>query len=241
MTQARSRRGSRGAFEVRSNLFTSIVLVFPLLIIYELGVLFTDVMNGADLLTQTLLNLLGVRYFVILQIGLLALLVAFIFFLRQRQHFELRVFIPVLLESGIYALTMGTLIVFLMTDLLHIDPRLAAGAAQSKFIDRFILSIGAGVHEEFLFRLLILGGLSAAGQSLLKLRKFVAVALAFLISSALFSAAHHIGPLGEPLRAGVFVYRMIAGLVFGALFQFRGFAIAVYTHALYDIYVLLLH
>ena len=40
---------------------------------------------------------------------------------------------------------------------------------------------------------------------------------------------------GGRVRSGV-----IAGVFFGALFQFRGFAIAVYTHALYDIYVLVL-
>jgi hypothetical protein len=61
-----------------------------------------------------------------------------------------------------------------------------------------------------------------------------------LVSSALFSAAHHVGPLGDPLRLGVFTYRMLAGIVFGLIFWFRGFAVAVYTHALYDMYVMLL-
>ena len=243
MTEAsRSSRRNRRTPQVRGNLLTSIVLVFPLLILYELGVLFTDVMNGADLITQSLLRLVGVKGFVVVQLSLLVVLLGLVLYLRRRQKFELKIFIPVLLESGIWALTMGTLIIFVMVDLLHIDPRLAAGGiARSGFFDRLVLSVGAGVHEELVFRLILLGGLAAAGERLLKLRPFVAIALAFLISSALFSAAHHLGPLGEPLRLGVFVYRMIAGIIFGALFQFRGFAIAVYTHALYDIYVLLLH
>jgi hypothetical protein len=226
---------------VRGNLLTSIVLVFPLLIIYELGVLFTDVMNGADLITQSLLRLVGTRGFVAVQIGLLVLLIGLVLYLRRNQRFELRIFIPVLLESGIYALTMGTLIIFLMVDLLHIDPQLAAAAApRGSFFDRLILSVGAGVHEELVFRLILLGGLTVVGERVLKLPRFAAVLIAFLVSSALFSAAHHAGPLGEPFRLGVFVYRLMAGMFFGALFQFRGFAIAVYTHALYDIYVLLL-
>jgi hypothetical protein len=46
---------------------------------------------------------------------------------------------------------------------------------------------------------------------------------------------------GEPWKLGVFVYRFLCGLFFATLFQTRGFAVAVYTHALYDIYVLLVH
>jgi len=38
----------------------------------------------------------------------------------------------------------------------------------------------------------------------------------------------------------VFVFRVLAGCFFGMVYWFRGFAVAVYTHALYDIYVLLL-
>jgi hypothetical protein len=61
-----------------------------------------------------------------------------------------------------------------------------------------------------------------------------------LVSAVLFSAAHHIVG-GEPWRVGVFVYRILCGLIFAALFQWRGFAVAVYTHALYDVFVLTLH
>ena len=46
------------------------------------------------------------------------------------------------------------------------------------------------------------------------------------------------GDLGGRV-VGVFVYRLLCGLFFALLFQLRGFAVAVYTHALYDIYVLM--
>ena len=238
-------RKPRRALQVRGNLLTGIVLVFPLFLLYELGVLFTDVMNGADLITQSLIRLVGVKGFVIVQVALGLIMLGLILYLRRHQRFNLRIFIPVLLESGIFALTMGTLIVFVMVDLLHIDPRLAAAAgdpvARAGIFERLVLSVGAGVHEELVFRLILLGGLAALGEHVLKQRRWVAVLAAFVISSVLFSLAHHVGPLGEPLRLGVFVYRAIAGMFFGALCQFRGFASAVYTHALYDIYVMILH
>jgi hypothetical protein len=53
-----------------------------------------------------------------------------------------------------------------------------------------------------------------------------------------FSAVHHLGPYGDKLLLGVFTFRVLAGLLFGLLFWFRGFAVAVYTHALYDVLVL---
>jgi membrane protease YdiL (CAAX protease family) len=224
----------------KGNLLTSLLLVLPLLVFYELCVLFSDVMNGADFITKSLLQLAGSKGFIGIQIGLTGVIIGLALYLKRKQQFNFRIFLPVLLESGIYALTMGTFIVFVMVDLLGIDPRLAAGSSLIKtgYFDRLVLSVGAGFHEELVFRLILLGGILFIGERLFKLRRFIAIILAFFISALLFSLAHHLGPLGEPLRFGVVTYRVMAGLFFGVLFHFRGFAIAVYTHTLYDIYVL---
>lgn len=231
-----------GRFE-RANLLTSLVLVLPLLVFYEIGVLTSDRMNGADLVTSTLLKLMGVRGFVWLQLGVMAVVIAIAVYLRSKQQLRLGHILPVLLESGIYALTMGTLIIFVMVDLLHIDPRLATSGplAQASVFQKLVMSVGAGVHEELVFRLFMLGGLFwLLHKSKLIERPWLAFLVALLVSSVVFSLAHHVGPLGDPLRLGVFVYRVIAGLIFGLLFHYRSFAIAVYTHAFYDIYVMLI-
>lgn len=237
-----SPRNKRSRF-AGANLLTSIVLVLPLLVFYQVGVLFTDVMNGADLLTRTLLRFVNLQGYMIVQGALLLAMLGLAAYLKRKQQFELRQFVPVLLESAIYALTMGTLILFVMVDLLRINPALAAGSdpvAQAGILDRLVMSIGAGVHEELVFRLGLMSALLLLGQRALKLRPWVALLLAILISSVLFSAAHHIGPLGEPLRLTPFVYRTLAGVFFALLFRYRGFAIAVYTHALYDVYVMII-
>ena len=67
-------------------------------------------------------------------------------------------------------------------------------------------------------------------------RLFVSITL----TSLLFSAAHNIGPAGEPLRWFSFLFRFIAGVFFAILFVYRGYGIAVGTHALYDILIGLL-
>jgi membrane protease YdiL (CAAX protease family) len=223
-----------------TNLLTSLFLVLPLLVFYELGILTSETRNGADLITQTLLQLIGLKGFLAVQGALLVAIVGLAFYLRKTEQFEFKQILPVLLESAIYALTMGTLILFVMEDLMGIDPRLAAapGTQSMGIFDRLVMSAGAGVHEELVFRLLIMGGLILFFDKVLKLRSWLAIGLAMLISSIAFSAAHHIGQLGDPVQLGVFVYRVIAGLFFAALYRFRSFAIAVYSHTLYDVYVL---
>jgi len=236
---------SRGTQSGRTNLLTSVVLVIPLVVFYGVGVLFSaGAINGADFLTQSLLMLLGTRGYLIFQ-GLLVLgFVGLVLHLRRSQRFELNQFFPVVFESGIYALTMGTLIIFVMVDLLGIDPRLAAGVdpLEGKGVfDRMVMAVGAGVYEELAFRLLLLNGLVLLCEKVLDLRPGLALALSIIGSSLLFAGAHHVGPRGEPLRVGVFTYRAMAGLIFALLYQYRSFAIAVYTHAIYDVYVFLLH
>jgi len=127
-----------------------------------------------------------------------------------------------------------------MTKVLHISPRLAAGMADQGMFTRLVMSVGAGVYEETVFRLGLLTGLAVLFDKVVGLGRFVAVSLAFLLSSLAFSAMHHIPPYGDPLGLGIFTFRTLAGLFFAALFRFRGYAVAVYTHALYDIYVLLI-
>jgi hypothetical protein len=225
---------------------TSVLLVFPLFIVYQIGVLaLPGVYNGADLITSQMLHLLHGQkgLYLALNLGLAAAFAILVLVLRRNNTFDPRLFVPVLLESAIYALTMGSLIVFVMVDLLHVNPQMAilwpasTGVAQAGLLERLVLSLGAGVHEELVFRLGMVGGGVWLGTRVLGMQRWLAIALAVAVSSVLFSAAHHIIG-GEPWRLGAFVYRILCGVFFAVLFQTRGFAVAVYTHALYDIYVL---
>jgi membrane protease YdiL (CAAX protease family) len=69
------------------------------------------------------------------------------------------------------------------------------------------------------------------------LPSLVALPLAAAGSAALFSAAHHIGPFGEAFDNYVFVFRMVAGIYFAAVYRMRGFGVAAGAHALYDVVV----
>ena len=223
------------------NLLTSLILVFPLFLIYQLGVLFTlPLLNGADFVTTFLftslgLTLKGYLLFLAVVVSLFAIVVGV---LKRKQQFNGRVFLPVLLESVIYALTMGSLIVLVMTKVLGFPPTLAAALQRQGFVGRTVMSLGAGVYEETVFRLGLLGGSIAVFEKLLGMSRWAAVLGAFILSSAVFSFVHYLPPLGDAFSFGSFTFRLLAGVVFGLLFKLRGFAVAVYTHAFYDIFVL---
>lgn len=233
----------------RVNLLTSAILVFPLFLVYQLGVLaLPQTYNGADLITTHLLRLLhgSLGTYVLVNVALGLVFIVIMLVMRRRNEFHPRLFVPVVLESALYAVTMGAFIVLVMTRILHIDPGLrvapaaAAGVGDPGLLGRVILSFGAGVHEELVFRLFMIPAFIALFAGALGLRRGMAIALAFVVTAALFSAAHHVVG-GEKFFVGVFVYRFLCGIVFALLFHVRGFAVAVYTHALYDIFVLTLN
>ncbi len=225
------------------NLLTSLVLVFPLFLIYQIGVLFTlPMLNGADFVTIFLIHTLGLSlkgYLGFLG-GVLLLFCLGFLVLRRHQKFDRAMVLPVILESLIWALTMGSLIALVMTKVLGIDPRLSAGIEGQGVVTRFVMSLGAGVYEETVFRLGLMSGLAVVLEKLFKVVRWVSLLVALLVSATIFSAMHHLPPYGDPLTLNPFVFRILAGIFFGLLFWRRGFAVAVYTHAFYDVFVLVI-
>jgi hypothetical protein len=227
-------------FAERPPLVVGLALALPLFLLYQVGVLLVPTASGADLVTSLLLRAVnGDRALYLASLaGVAAVILIVVIASGQRKKIAPGLLVPVLLESGIYALTMGTLIVFVMARVLGFPLPLGTGRAFG-VAERIVLSLGAGFHEELIFRLAMFAG-GAAFARHLGMRAVPAGLGAALASSALFALAHHVGPLGDPLRLDLFTYRLLAGSVFAALFHWRGFAVAAYTHALYDLYVLLL-
>ncbi|MHC4131022.1 MAG: CPBP family intramembrane glutamic endopeptidase [Planctomycetota bacterium] len=102
-----------------------------------------------------------------------------------------------------------------------------------------VTGIGAGIYEELVFRLLLICGLMILFQDLAGLSHRQSIILSVAISSALFSAHHHIDLLtGEPssvFSAAAFIFRTFAGVYFAVLFAIRGFGVTSGTHAFYNI------
>jgi hypothetical protein len=83
-----------------------------------------------------------------------------------------------------------------------------------------------------------------AGLALLARRAFrwsrlASGLFATLVGALVFSAFHYVGPLGDPLELGSFTFRAVAGVLFSGLYLTRGFGITAWTHALYDVLLVL--
>ncbi len=221
----------------RANL-TSFVLVLPLLIAYVAGLLLLgpDVQNGADVINPLLRRLFGDGGLLFFNIGLVVLCAGLITYLKKKERFDPKQFLPTILESTLYAVTMGGFILFVMHKATIIA--LLEGPSRPPPLHGLVISLGAGVNEELFFRVGLFGVLAYIGQDLLEMKRWVAVLLAVLLSSIAFSLAHYLG--SEAFQSTTFVYRFLAGIIFSCLYQFRSFAIAVYTHTLYDIIVLVI-
>ncbi|MBK9030238.1 MAG: CPBP family intramembrane metalloprotease [Myxococcales bacterium] len=220
MTRRRARVGWAGHGE----LSTSLALVFPLVLAYGIGVAMTLRVNAVDGASRGLWWACGHdrgRYL----LAYAALALGYLWWLRRHRRADVvrvAVIAPVVVEAAIYACTLATVVWFVVAHL----PGLGA--------DTVIGAIGAGVHEELVFRLIGVAGCAALARRA-GLRPQVALAAAAVISALVFAAAHHLG--GEPWAARAFVFRAVAGLGFTAVFWWRSLAHAVYAHVLYDLWV----
>jgi hypothetical protein len=61
---------------------------------------------------------------------------------------------------------------------------------------------------------------------------------AVLVGATIFSAFHYVGAYGDVFTVQSFVFRLIAGIFFSALYLLRGFGIDAWTHALYDVFLI---
>ncbi len=225
------------------DLWNSVLLVLPLFVLYQVGLLATGgVRNGVDLVTDTMLRMSGGD--VLAYVGLNLLLGGVVFGTAMalsregRRPFRRELYVWVVLESFVYASLLGAVILGVMAYITGLRPALSSTVAEAGVVTKIVLSIGAGVHEELVFRLVLFGGMASAAAKWLKWSDMRSVLVALLVSSFLFSAIHYVGEMSDPFTVFSFVYRFLAGMLFAGLYAARSFAVAVWTHALYDVLVL---
>jgi hypothetical protein len=102
----------------------------------------------------------------------------------------------------------------------------------------FVLSLGAGIYEEMVFRLVALTLLHLLLMDVLRMRKTAAYLLMVSVSSLAFALYHYLG--AEPFSWRSLVFRTVAGVYFAGLFLTRGFGITAFSHSCYDIFVIYL-
>lgn len=102
-------------------------------------------------------------------------------------------------------------------------------------LDNLLLSVGAGLYEEMVFRLIVITLITIVVVDIARVRQVTGVALAVIVSSLLF-AAHHYHPIGaDAWSSKEFAFRAAAGAYLAAVFVVRGFGLAVGCHVIYDV------
>jgi len=217
----------------RPDPLTSVVLTTPVFLVYHLGILLIDKRNGVDWVSDLTLELLhaSVPVYVGVSVGLCALLALAVFLLRKRGTVRPQALLPIVAESVVWAVLM---LVSVGWAVQSVVPALSVGAlAQLGPIEKIVMAAGAGFHEEVTFRVILFSG-GARLLMALGTRAWPAFLLTALLSSLVFAFVHHLGAGGEGLTVAAFSFRTLAGLYLCGLYAARGFAVAVYTHALYD-------
>jgi len=229
----------------------SLLFALPLLIFYQVlaalappGPGGMGVRNGADVILESVFVWLagawGPRLFMLCLIGVGAWLIARD--LRANRNLSPAVLGGMLLESVCLSLVFGVVVGGLTAALLGAPPPPLLLNFTAQRLSRWtmlMLSLGAGIYEELLFRVVLVGLIAWGAKRLLGWRSLVAGIAATVLGALIFSAFHYIGPFGDRFDVYSFVFRTIAGLFFSGLYLSRGFGITAWTHALYDVFLLL--
>jgi hypothetical protein len=224
------------ALPSRSDPWTDLGLTLPVFVLYHLGVVFLPVRNAADPVTSELKALANqsLPAYAGLTVAIGGAFILVLSMLGRGRALSRWRFVSLFVEGIVYALAMRMVGAWAIGAL-----PLLPGVSDEAF-SGFVMSLGAGFYEELAFRVGLFGVVA------LFIRFFwgsgvvgVGLTMGWAVVAALaFSGWHHVGPLADPFDATVFVYRAVCGLFLTAVYRLRGFAPAVWTHALYDVWAL---
>jgi Type II CAAX prenyl endopeptidase Rce1-like len=234
--------------------WAELALTLPVFLVYQVGVVFLNVRNATDLVTAQLMSLShGDRLVYLgLTISIGVILCGVFAVLGRGQTLHGRKIVQIAVEGAAYAIAMSAATSWIVGKLFA-GPSQAVVADSGPFTG-LVMSLGAGFYEELAFRALLFGG----GAKLLvalfakervglvttapKLSlKAVGIMVGWgLVCACAFSGMHYIGALSDPFELKSFIARTVLGLALTLVYATRGFAAAVWTHALYDVWVLVL-
>ena len=219
--------------------YYSAVAALPLLVIYEILIVLSQsrywgIRNAADVWIRTFLMAfdLQAQHITFVLIGISLALIPIAKSRARGIKLKANYFALMFAECLAFSLVLGVV----LQSILRLGG-LSSGGPGSGLMQNLALSVGAGLFEEIIFRVILLNLLFLLLSPLLR-KKVVAAVVSVLLASFLFSLSHYVGTMADTWQLYSFMFRWAAGLLFTVLYFVRGFAITAYTHALYDIWVL---
>lgn len=218
---------------------TSLLFLLPLIVIYEVGTRYftTAAQHGYDqqiiafTMMQRFFRLMGVhgQHLPALAVG--TILVCWHLARREKWQVNVTTFLGMTAESTLLALPL----IALSKEASRYFPLAAVARASRQ--DQIIMSFGAGVYEELVFRLILFTLASLLLKDLMRLKPVWVKLCVVTLGAFAFSGYHYLSPL-EYFQWRSFAFRTLAGAYFGVVFLFRGFGITAASHASYDVLIL---
>lgn len=209
--------------------------VAPLVLTYEILLALSDPTARAAYASYVhdLLWYLGptARY---CQIFLLVIAVFAAVVAGRRRAPVFRLFPAFLAEASLLAALLGPIVLFIVSFGKNFVP--TPPAAPTELAPALLASLGAGIYEEMLFRWIGVGAVFVALHKAARMSEYRSAGIAIVFSAAAFALFHHVGPVAEPLTFAALGFRFVAGIILGVVFCARGLGIAIYLHALYDVF-----
>jgi len=229
-------------FSTTHSLLYSYLISLPLLLLYEILIFISQpdsdqvVRISVDVWIKTLFSYFG-RDVLSITLILVALIGIYILYRERKKLASLRFsyFMTMLIEASLYAFLLSVVISITVSSLLQMIQ--VSPLESLSLLQKMALSLGAGLYEELFFRVILVSALLWLFRYLFT-KKAVAYILAILLAAVIFSAVHYVGSMGDSFTLGSFLFRFLFGLALNAIYVWRGFGMAAWTHALYDLMVI---
>ncbi|MGM0546737.1 MAG: CPBP family glutamic-type intramembrane protease [Bacteroidota bacterium] len=229
-------------FSATNTLLYSYLISLPLLLLYEILIFITQpdaeqaVRISVDIWIKTLFSYFSqdVLSITLIFVALLGIIILY----RERKRLgslKVSYFFTMLIEASFYAFFLALLITTAVSGLLQMVQ--SSPLESLTTMQQFALSLGAGLYEELFFRVILVSALLFIFKNIFR-KKSVAFAASILIAAAIFSLVHYLGAMGDPFTLGSFLFRFLFGLALNAIYLWRGFGMAAWTHAIYDLMVI---
>lgn len=219
----------------------SLLFILPMLAFFHVGA----AVYGSDLLAprdiDRLLGYFNATLPFLPAVVILAVLLAQHALQGDRWRISVRVLGGMLGESAVYILP--------LIAMGHVTGRLwthqaGAGSPTAETARRLCVAVGAGVYEEFVFRLVLIGLLLLVFVDVFELKRDAVIVVSVILAALAFSA-YHVPVSAWRGEAAVPWYdtffRALAGVYLGLVYVLRGYGIAAGTHAIYNIYAVTYH
>lgn len=222
-----------------------LVFLLPLVLLYELGLVFT-LRHGTDVLTNkahgglvTFFETLGVTGLYLGGVVIVVVLLIWHLLSRQRWHVDGTALVFMTAESLLLTLpllALARLVDVGLGPLAGPDVELAGLG----LLPRLSIAIGAGLYEELVFRMLLIAIVHTLLVDAIGVSHTVGAAVGIAVAAVAFTVYHPLRDASGSIMPARVAFFLAAGLYFGVLYVLRGFGITVATHAAYDVLVMTL-